>query len=899
MTPSSFKLFGAIHTGSILFSCLPQTAILPDADIHPLAVHQNQKPFINSTGLTDQVGWDKYSFFIRGKRVFIESGEFHGFRLPVVPLWKDVMQKAKAAGLNTSSVYTHWAMINPKSGVIDLEGVNVLQPLFDAAREAGLWIIARPGPYINSKTSAGGVPDHVLTLPGDTPWNLYNGMLRSNLTVYHDAWQDYINALGPIIAKNQITKGGPVTGQNQYVLELKAKFRSQGIVVPTSANDAGLFRNLINEPDIYAIDQYPLSFDCTNPSRWRDLTTQWRTYHETVMSNVPLYIPEYQGGAFSWSGTQTNEHCRQMTNINSLRVLNYQTWASGATAISFYMFYGGTNWGQLPYPDGSYFLIQDWAAPMFESRELSDKYYELKHQAMFLRSFPDLRMTDIQSEDNPTTPGLFATHLRNLQTNVEFRFCRHMNISDWDVLEFTEKIGDIELSRVFPGRDSIVTVVNTTFGSKSKLLYSTANLFSHLTINGTDVLVAYGFNDTTYKVALTFDSNPQVKVTGSGTPETSYNKNREGITAINMSSRDGSQTLVPLADYTTATRFWMPTIPNSSATIERNTLSLSGDLDNDTVLSVLMGRWPSGRLSRPHSSWSLPNLQWSVWRYADSLPEILPSFDASALTTADHTSTTSKFPPYYGSPWILYADDYGYHNYLGPSYIVNSPTNNESFPVTEDMLINGINYVTVRLLQDHMGHNLAGEICDLQEPKGIQGFFLEGRDVNDQFTGWKLAGNLGGEDFPDKTRKRAGWHLPGFDDASWEERTLWEGLTKPGVGRFQTKFNLNIPKGFDTHLAFVFASDEAQLYVNGWQMGKRIANLGPQTTFVVHEGILNYRGENQLAVSLWALGEQEQDWKIPSIQLVQSGVFKGGVGSVTVESPDWQELRGSIKVLYQ
>ncbi|KAJ6549188.1 glycoside hydrolase superfamily [Mycena sp. CBHHK59/15] len=831
-----------------------------------------------------QVGWDKYSFFIRGKRVFIESGEFHGFRLPVVPLWKDVMQKAKAAGLNTSSVYTHWAMINPKSGVIDLEGVNVLQPLFDAAREAGLWIIALPGPYIKSSGSC------------DTPWNLYNGMLRSNLTIYHDAWQDYINALGPIIAKNQITKGGPVTGQNQYVLELKAKFRSQGIVVPTSANDAGLFRNLINEPDIYAIDQYPLSFDCTNPTRWRDLTTQWRTYHETVMSNVPLYIPEYQGGAFSWSGTQTNEHCRQMTNIKC----------------------GGTNWGQLPYPDGSYFPIQDWAAPMFESRELSDKYYELKHQAMFLRSFPDLRMTDIQSEDNPTTPGLFATHLRNLQTNVEFRFCRHMNISDWDVLEFTEKIGDIELSRVFPGRDSIVTVVNTTFGSKSKLLYSTANLFSHLTINGTDVLVAYGFNDTTYKVALTFDSNPQVKVTGSGTPETSYNKNREGITAINMSSRDGSQTLVPLADYTTATRFWMPTIPNSSAAIERNTLSLSGDLDNDTVLSVLVpvkstgshGTAWSGRLSRPHSSWSLPNLQWSVWRYADSLPEILPSFDASALTTADHTSTTSKFPPYYGSPWILYADDYGYHNYLGPSYIVNSPTNNESFPVTEDMLINGINYVTSYGPQSRWRDCVSpgGRQCDLQEPKGIQGFFLEGRDVNDQFTGWKLAGNLGGEDFPDKTRKgfneimlleiapkivltatgtlwRAGWHLPGFDDASWEERTPWEGLTKPGVGRFQTKFNLNILKGFDTHLAFVFASDEAQ--------------FGPQTTFVVHEGILNYRGENQLAVSLWALGEQEQDWKIPSIQLVQSGVFKGGVGSVTVESPDWQELRGSIKVLYQ
>jgi len=107
-------------------------------------------PFINDTGLTDQVGWDQYSFFIRGKRVFLQSGEFHGFRLPVQPLWKDIMQKAKAAGLNSISVYTHWGMTNPKTGVVDLKGFTGLQPFFDAAKEAGLWIIARPGPYIKS-----------------------------------------------------------------------------------------------------------------------------------------------------------------------------------------------------------------------------------------------------------------------------------------------------------------------------------------------------------------------------------------------------------------------------------------------------------------------------------------------------------------------------------------------------------------------------------------------------------------------------------------------------------------------------------------------------------------------------------------------------------------------------
>jgi len=39
-------------------------------------------------------------------------------------------------------------LMNPKRGILDLEGINNLQPFFDAAKRAGLWIIARPGPYI-------------------------------------------------------------------------------------------------------------------------------------------------------------------------------------------------------------------------------------------------------------------------------------------------------------------------------------------------------------------------------------------------------------------------------------------------------------------------------------------------------------------------------------------------------------------------------------------------------------------------------------------------------------------------------------------------------------------------------------------------------------------------------
>jgi len=48
-------------------------------------------------------------------------------------------------------------------------------------------------------------------------------------------------------------------GQIEYVQQLKDAFRRLGIVVPTMHNDAGMFRNLVNIPDIYGFDQYPLS----------------------------------------------------------------------------------------------------------------------------------------------------------------------------------------------------------------------------------------------------------------------------------------------------------------------------------------------------------------------------------------------------------------------------------------------------------------------------------------------------------------------------------------------------------------------------------------------------------------------------------------------------------------
>lgn len=83
---------------------------------------------------------------IYGERVFVFSGEFHPYRLPVPDLWLDVFQKVKALGFNVVSFYVHWALVEGEPGTYLANDVFAFEPFFAAAQEAGIYLIARPGP---------------------------------------------------------------------------------------------------------------------------------------------------------------------------------------------------------------------------------------------------------------------------------------------------------------------------------------------------------------------------------------------------------------------------------------------------------------------------------------------------------------------------------------------------------------------------------------------------------------------------------------------------------------------------------------------------------------------------------------------------------------------------------
>ena len=208
------------------------------------------------------------------------SGEFHPYRLPVPGLWFDVFQKIKAMGFSGVSFYTDWGLLEGNPGHMVVDGIFSLDEFFQAAMEAGIYLVARPGPYINAETAAGGFPGWLLKL---------KGVLRSTAPDYLNATENYIATMGKIIAAAQITNGGPVilvqpeneyttfpgveffpdAMNREYMAFVEDRFRDTGIVVPFIVNDneiQGFFApgTGLGSVDVYGIDSYPLLYTCKN-----------------------------------------------------------------------------------------------------------------------------------------------------------------------------------------------------------------------------------------------------------------------------------------------------------------------------------------------------------------------------------------------------------------------------------------------------------------------------------------------------------------------------------------------------------------------------------------------------------------------------------------------------------
>ena len=900
---------------------------------------------------THTISYDRYSFSLDGQRVWLWSAEFHYFRLPNPDLWRDQLEKLKAAGFNTVSLYFSWAYHSPAPGVFDFSGVRDLDRLLDIAAQVGLYVIARPGPYVNAELDSGGFPAWLTTQAGRA---------RTNADDYQAAWEQWFSAVNRIIARHQFTDGrGPVIlyqieneydgSDAVYMEELKAAARRDGITVPLFHNDKG--RNLLwsagpGAPEIYATDTYPAGFDC-NRTSFPGLT-DYRFLRDGTsfnpprpgVGNRPFFFAEFQGGAFDPWGGPGYDRCRALTGPTFERMFYANNIENQFTAQNFYMTYGGTNWGWQADPNVVY-TSYDYGAAFNEQRQLTEKVPVLKQLGYMVGTVRDLAKTDDMGELASSNPAIRVWAKENPDTGSRFYFVRHAGngtAATDDTTTFTVSVPDGTYTATVRvnGRDFKILPAGYDL-ERQRLVYSTSEIYTHMRAGSSDVALLHGRRGQSGETVLRYRSRPHVKVLAGdvgvawdgarGDLRLSYA--HEGLARVSISGGGRPRLTLLLADSDTASTFWRvatsrgPVLVRGaylvrSASWHGSTLALKGDTESSGPVEVFDARarsasWNGRALHvRRTASGSLlgsvggprpvqlPAL--TGWRYSSEAQEAQPGFDDSAWTVADHATTNNPTKP--ATLPVLYTDDYGFHYgdvwYRGHFTATGTETTLALTAGTGragawQVWVNGTHLGTVRtgtasgnqnssatlalpagllsagqdnvisVLVRNMGHNEDGGKNDAQKaPRGLLSASLVGSDAP---VSWRIQGVRGGEALADPVRgpqnngglygERSGWSLPGFDDSSWESVSLPHRESAPGVSWYRTRVSLDLPRDKDVPVGLRFSDDPARhyrvlIFVNGWNVGQYINDVGPQHVFVLPPGILRQQGANTIALAVWS-----------------------------------------------
>jgi hypothetical protein len=347
--------------------------------------------------------FDRYSFFLENltgvkeaRRQVVRCGAMHYFRLPSQAMWRNRLLKLKAAHYNAVDLYCNWAYHSPAEGVYEFENEKDIKALLAMAAELGLWVILRPGPYINAETSGGGFPGWVL---GKTDLTLrcikehqhewcdtYMGLVRQWWEALFPHIKEAPNLLMLQIENEYVTE----ELEPDYIQALYDLARELGVKVPLSHNDVytlGCYGDVV---DIYSFDHYPTRHFKED---WRDNAKGMLSLLDSMEVDVrpyceerPLYIAELQSGWFApWKG-ERYEAIVEGLDRSHLRLVTKTACAQGMTVFNHYMAVGSTSWGFIGSTDSQ--STYDFAAPIAETGDLRPTYYEAKAWNQFLEAFP-------------------------------------------------------------------------------------------------------------------------------------------------------------------------------------------------------------------------------------------------------------------------------------------------------------------------------------------------------------------------------------------------------------------------------------------------------------------------------------------------------------------------------
>nr|XP_037288990.1 beta-galactosidase-like [Rhipicephalus microplus] len=318
------------------------------------------------------VDYANNQFLKDGKPFRIISGSLHYFRVPRA-YWKDRLLKMRFAGLNAVDVYAEWSGHEVEPGTFNFEGDYDLGAFLDVAKDVGLLVVFRPGPYICAERDNGGLPYWLLRIDPAMRYRSSDASFIKRV----DKWFHVLLPLArPFLYKN----GGPIVlvqVENEYgyyalcdssymrhLVYLSQRYLGQDVV---------LFRTDEPNSTFYGCDRILGPLVAADFGSDKNVDAMFRLVR-SEMRRGPLYVAEYYSG---WMDHWGEHHARVDQNLvleQLERVLRYNA------SVNFYMFHGGTNFGfkngaHLPPQPTSY----DYGAPLTEAGDPTSTYFKIRN----------------------------------------------------------------------------------------------------------------------------------------------------------------------------------------------------------------------------------------------------------------------------------------------------------------------------------------------------------------------------------------------------------------------------------------------------------------------------------------------------------------------------------------
>ncbi|WP_307804692.1 beta-galactosidase [Streptomyces sp. VRA16 Mangrove soil] len=250
------------------------------------------------------------------------------FRLPREQ-WRARLEQVRDSGYTCVDVYLPWNFHEPTPGEWTFEGRRDVAAFLDLAHETGLYVIARPGPYICSEWDGGALPAWLGLEP--------ELRVRQNEPRYLAEVAKWFDRVLPLIAERQYPAGGPVVmvqleneldffdcaDRTGYLTALRDMATAHGITVPlvACAGQGDIAGATGDVPGVVpACNFYP---DDDSPY----IEEEARHYADVLGArDLPLLV------------TETNRRHRTLRRLL----------ASGASLIAPYLQSSGWNFGYTP-----------------------------------------------------------------------------------------------------------------------------------------------------------------------------------------------------------------------------------------------------------------------------------------------------------------------------------------------------------------------------------------------------------------------------------------------------------------------------------------------------------------------------------------------------------------------